>query len=216
MKFALQFAIALLLCGASVATAQEERFHRAEDDLEITYWMLPPETHQFRFSHDFTIERVGQKYAHSFVRKGSKVSPEIIFLNLDSGKRLETRVVTGKQVNELGYYPDKVEDDSKVVEGILEQPVAKGETVRIRVMETYTDEERYYVDKNGELVWDRTFGRMRNILTLPEGWMISSCSVPAIISEDEQGRIVLRLWNPRNDELHVIVHARKRPHKPSD
>ena len=83
-------------------------------------------------------------------------------------------------------------------------------SVRIRVQETYTDKEHYYVDKNGELVWDRTFGRPRNSLTLPEGWMLVSCSMPAIVSQDTAGRIVLQFNNPRNDEVHVVIHARKR------
>ena len=190
------------------APGPPEYFHRAEDDREITYWMLAPETHQFRFSHDFNIVRAGQKYAHSFVRKGSTVSEEITFIDLDSGKQLKTAKVSGKEVNALGYYPEKSDDDDVVVQGELLQPVPEGGSVRIRVMETYTDEERYYVDKNGELVWDRTFGRPRNILTLPKDWLLTSCGVPAIITEDETGRIQLILNNPRNDELHVVVRAR--------
>jgi hypothetical protein len=77
-------------------------------------------------------------------------------------------------------------------------------------METYTDSDRYYVDKNEDLVWDRTFGRPRNILTLPAGWMITYCSTPASIALDEQGRVQLFLNNPRNDELHIVVHAIRR------
>jgi len=150
-----------------------EHFHRAEDDREITYWLLEPDSHQFRFSHDFNITRPGQKYAHSFVRKGSNVSPETTFIDLDSGKRLKTSIVTGKEVNALGYYPDRSDDDDVVVQGELLKSLASGQTARIRVMETYTDKDRYYVDKNGELVWDRTFGRPRNTLTLPEGWVLT-------------------------------------------
>jgi len=54
---------------AVVLTAQQESFHRAEQDREISYWLLDPSTHQFRISHDFTVTRRGQKYVHSFVRK---------------------------------------------------------------------------------------------------------------------------------------------------
>jgi hypothetical protein len=81
--------------ATQTAPSSSESFHRAEDDREITYWLLDPETHQFRFSHDFNIDRPGQKYAHSFVRKGSKVSPETNFIDVDSGKRLITIFVTG-------------------------------------------------------------------------------------------------------------------------
>ena len=203
------FLILLAVSSSSVAR-QEEPFHRAEDDREITYWLLDPSTHQFRFSHDFNITKAGQKYAHSFVRKGSTVSDDIVFIDLDTGKHLKTARRTGKAVNALNYYPDRADDDDVVVEGELLAPVTAGGSVRIRVSETYTDAARYFVDKNGEFVWDRTFGRSRNTMKLPKGWMLVSCNLPAIISEDEEGLLTLRLTNPRNDELHVIVRGRKR------
>src|SRR4051812_5687273 len=67
-------AVAFLLL-AGVALAQNtDSFHRAAQDREISYWLLAPETHQFRISHDFNVSRPGQKYVHSFVRAGSVVS----------------------------------------------------------------------------------------------------------------------------------------------
>ncbi|MCI0601379.1 hypothetical protein L0156_00025 [bacterium] len=202
-------ALCILLISCHVF-AQDSPFHRAEDDREITYWLQDPATHQFRFSHDFNITRTGQKHAHSFVRKGSTVSDDITFIDLDTGKTLKTRKSTGKAVNALGYYPEKTDEEDVVVEGALLTQVREGGSVRIRVMETYTDAPRYFLDKNGELVWDRTFGRSRNVLKLPRGWMLVSCNFPAIISEDEDGLLTLRLTNPRNDELHIVVRARKR------
>ena len=204
----------LLFFATAVFAQQTEPFHRAEDDKEITYWMLNPETHQFRFSHDFNITRAGQKFAHSFVRKGSTVSEDVTFIDLDSGKHLKTHKTTGKEVNALGYYPEKTDDEDIVVEGELLSPVAEGGSVRIRVLETYTDADRYYVDKNSELAWDRTFGRSRNILKLPPGWMLVSCSVPVIVTEDDHGLITLQMTNSRNDELHIVVRAKMR--KPSE
>ena len=53
--------------------------------------MLDPSTSQFRFSHDLNITRAGQKYAHSWVRKGSTVSEDCTFIDLDSGKKLKTK-----------------------------------------------------------------------------------------------------------------------------
>ena len=75
--------------------------HRAEQDLEIRYWLLDPATHQFRISHDFTITRVGQKSVHSFVRKGSEVAPDSKMFDLDTGEPLHTHLVSGKEVNAL-------------------------------------------------------------------------------------------------------------------
>src|SRR5438105_9373547 len=124
------FVCFLLLAGAM--PAQDASFHRAEQDREITYWLLDPSTHQFRISHDFTVTRAGQKSVHSFVRKGSVVSPDAKMIDLDTGKDLVTHSVAGKDVNALGYYPNKVEPDSVAVQGDLPDAVAEGKSKRIR------------------------------------------------------------------------------------
>src|SRR5881394_3420207 len=107
--------LVLLLCAPGLFA--QESFHRAEQDREITYWLLDPSTHQFRISHDFTVTRAGQKSVHSFVRKGSVVSPDAKMIDLDTGKPLKTSTVAGKDVNALGYYPEPVEPDSVAVQG---------------------------------------------------------------------------------------------------
>lgn len=211
LNFKWFFILIAILQGARGFAQESQPFHRADEDREIVYWLMEPDTHQFKFSHELTIDRPGQKYAHSWVRKGSTVSDDCTFIDLDSGQKLKTKKVTGKDVNALGYYPDPTDPDDVVVQGELLQPVPAGGSVRIRVMETYTDPERYLVNASGELLWDRTFGRPRNVLTLPKGWMLSSCNTPAIVSEDPEGRIVLQFNNVRNDEIHVIVTARRRP-----
>ena len=88
------------------------QFHRAEQDREIRYWLLDPATHAFRISHDFTVSLVGQKSVHSFVRAGSAVSPDSKMFDLDTGEALPTLVVSGKEVNALGYYPTPADADS--------------------------------------------------------------------------------------------------------
>jgi hypothetical protein len=196
----------LLLLTAAAMFAQ---FHRAEQDREISYWLLDPATHQFRISHDFTITRPGQKYVHSFVRKGSVVTPDAKIFNLDSGHQLKTTTVSGKAVNALGYYPTPTDPESVVVQGELEKPVGDGESARVRVQESYTDPVGYTV-MNGELVWTRTLGRPVNRVTLPAGWMLTSVNTPAIISLDEEGRVMMRFTNIRNDELSVTIKARRR------
>ena len=115
MKGAL-FMVALL--AVSAAQAQQESFHRAEQDREISYWLLDPSTHQFRISHDFTVTRAGQASVHSFVRKGSVVSPDAKMIDLDTGQELKTHTVSGKEVNALGYYPTPTEPDSVVMDAM--------------------------------------------------------------------------------------------------
>jgi hypothetical protein len=202
-------AFILLIVMAALLLAQEESFHRAEQDREISYWLLEPSTHQFFISHDFTVTRVGQKSVHSFVRKGSAVSPDAKMIDLDTGKPLKTSTVTGKEVNALGYYPNPVEPDSVVVQGDLERAVGEGQSTRVRVQETYTDAVGYVV-KDGELIWTRTLGRPLNYVTLPAGWMLTSVNIPAVITLDEEGRIKLRFTNTRNGDLAIVVKARKR------
>ncbi len=182
--------------------------HRAEQDREISYWLLEPDTHQFLISHDFNVTRPGQKSVHSFVRKGSVVSQSRV-VDLDTGEELKTYNVTGKQVNALGYYPTPSPDDMVVVQADLPGPIEPGGSVRVRVIETYTDPVGY-TTKNGELAFDRTLGRPRNEITLPPGWMLTAVSVPAIIGLDDQGRVTCRFTNPRSDEIHVVIKARKR------
>jgi hypothetical protein len=197
---------------ATAAWAQPESFHRAEQDRTISYWLLDPATHQFRISHDFTVTRVGQKYVHSFVRKGSVVSPDAAMIDLDSGKLLKTYTVPGKDVNALGYYPNKVDPDSIAVQGDLEHPIVEGQSARIRVQETYTDPVGYVL-KEGELIWTRTLGRPVNYVTLPAGWMVTSVNTPAVITLDEEGRIKLRFTNTRNGDLAIEIKAKLRPSK---
>ena len=187
------------------------QFHRAEQDREIHYWLLEPDSHQFRISHDFTVSKVGQKYVHSFVRTGSLVTKSIV-IDLNTGKELETYNVTGKSVNALGYYPTPTEPDSVVVQGNLDHALAAGESVRVRVIETYTDPVGYQIH-DGELVWDRTLGRPYNDVALPAGWMLTSVSVPAIVSLDSEGRVLCRFTNPRNGDIHVVLKARQRAKK---
>jgi len=201
---------AAIFSTALVASAQPESFHRAEQNREISYWLLDPSTHQFRISHDFTVTRIGQKYVHSFVRKGSVVSPDAKMIDLDTGEQLKTYTVPGKDVNALGYYPDKVDPDSVAVQGDLDHPIGEGQSTRIRVQETYTDSVGYVL-KDGELIWTRTLGRPLNYVTLPEGWILTSVNTPAVITLDEEGRIKLRFTNTRNGDLAIEIKARKRP-----
>jgi hypothetical protein len=77
------------------------------------------------------------------------------------------------------------------------------------MMETYTDSARYGV-VNGELVWDRSFGRPANSVILPAGWLLTNSSIPATITTLPDGRVMLDFINPRPDEIAVLITARRR------
>jgi hypothetical protein len=184
------------------------QFHRAEQNREIRYWLLAPDSHQFRISHDFTVEKAGQKAVYSFVRAGSDVSPDSKMFNLDTGEPLFTHVVKGKDVNK-SWDASRVEPESLVVQGDLPNAVEEGKSTRIRVEETYTDPVGYAMQGN-ELVWTRTLGRPLNFVTLPDGWVLTNVNTPAVISTDREGRIMLRFTNIHNGDLAVTIRARKR------
>ena len=186
-----------------------QQIHRAEQDLEIRYWLAEPSTHQFLISHDFTVTREGQQSVHSFVRAGSTVAPDSKMFDLDTGEALHTHLVKGEEVNALGYYPAPTDPKSVVVQGDLPKAIGKGESVRIRVSETYTDPVGYKMD-GAELVWTRTLGRPINSVTLPDGWMLTLVNTPAAIGLDPQGRVTMRFTNIRNGNLDVTIRARKR------
>jgi hypothetical protein len=60
VKRLLWLAPALLVLALSFPLSAQQ-IHRAEDDLEIRYWLAEPSSHQFLISHDFTVAREGQK-----------------------------------------------------------------------------------------------------------------------------------------------------------
>jgi hypothetical protein len=203
------FFLSALICATLFSRPARAQAHRAEQDREIRYWLLDPSTHAFRISHDFTVDRVGQASVHSFVRKGSEVSPDSKITLLDTGEVLHTHIVTGKDVNALGYYREHYDDDTVVVQGDLPHALEKGQTVRVRVEESYVDPVGYKMDGQN-LVWTRTLGRPVNFVTLPDGWMLAGVNTPATITLDPQGRVTLRFTNTHPGDLAVTLRARKR------
>ena len=90
-------------------------------------------------------------------------------------------------------------------------PVKPGQNIRIRISETYTAPLSYRHDGD-ELVFDRSLGRPRNAVVLPEGWYLTASSIPATISQMQDGRIRLDFWNGRPDSMDVLVKAKRGEH----
>lgn len=201
-------AIAAVLAAAS-ASAQDARLsERAHQDREIVYFLREPDTHAFDLYHDYTETREGMDRYLNVVRQGSTVANPSARI-LDTGEALKPEILKGEAITaaklDIG---EPVRPDSEVVL-IRYPPVARAASVRLRISETYTDPARYKVE-NGELVWDRSFGRPRNAVVLPAGWMLTLSSIPATVSETEDGRIRLDFVNPRPDEIAVLIKAKKR------
>jgi len=191
------------------AHAQNPLNERAYQDREILYELQAPETHAFRITHDYTVRRVGEKYYFNVVRAGSHVTnPDSI--DLDSGEKLKWEIISGKQAKERKLpVTEQITDDSEIVVTYLARPLAAGTTNRIRLMETYADPKSYFMDGE-DLVWDRTFGRLRNTVMLPPGWFLTGLASPATIETLRDGRVSVYVVNPRNDDVRVYLRARKR------
>ena len=203
---------ALLAVGAiSAPSAQQGPFsERAHQDREIVYFLKPPETHSFELFHDVTITEEGRSNYVNVVRAGSHATnPGAV--NLDTGEALKVETLRGDEIAKAGVNigSEPLTPQTEVV--LITYPaVERGKTTRLRIFETYTDPERYRLDGD-LLVWDRSFGRPRNAVVLPEGYMLTGSAFPARVSLTDDGRIRLDFDNPRNDEVRALIHARKRP-----
>ena len=182
---------------------------RAYQDREILYELQSPVSHAFRITHDYTVRKVGEKYYFNVVRAGSHVTnPDSV--DLDTGEKLKWEIISGKQATERKLsVGETIKDDSEIVVTYLSRSLAPGTTNRIRLMETYADPKSYYLDGE-ELVWDRSFGRLRNTVVLPFGWYLTTLSSPATIQTLPDGRVSIYVVNPRNDDIRVYFRARRR------
>jgi hypothetical protein len=181
---------------------------RAFQDREIVYFLKSPETHAFSLYHDYTETREGTDRYVNVVRAGSTVSDPSAKI-LDTGETLKTETLKGQAITEAKIdIGEPVRTDSEAVV-IRFPPVKKGQSVRLRIEETYTDPARYDLI-NGQLMWRRSFGRPRNDIVLPEGWYLTTSSIPATISQGADGRVRLSFVNPRPDSIDVFVKGRRR------
>jgi hypothetical protein len=180
---------------------------RAFENREIVYFLKQPETHAFSLYHDYTETRPGADRYVNIVRAGSTVSdPSAIVL--DTGEELPVEMLTGGAVARANLGVRDVTPDTEVV--VVRFPAVKdGQSLRLRISETYTDPSRYGV-VDGQLVWHRSFGRPANDVVLPEGWYLTVSSIPGVITTEPDGRTRIAFINPRPDSIDVIVKARRR------
>jgi hypothetical protein len=193
--------------SSSSASSDARLTERAHQSREIVYELQQPETHAFDLYHDYTESRPGTSTYVNVVRQGSSVSRPRA-RNLDTGEELRFDVLQGSAITAANLDVQNVTPATQAVVFRF-TPVPQGHSVRIRMYETYTDSSRYKV-VNGELIWDRSFGRPANAVILPDGWTLSNSSIPAVVSTTSDGRTRLDFINPRPDEISVLVTARYR------
>jgi hypothetical protein len=128
---------------------------------------------------------------------------------LDTGEKLATRLMTGA---ELAAAKIEVEEPVKPTTQIVVIPfpaVKKGQSLRLRISETYTAPASYRLDGD-ELVFDRSLGRSRNAVVLPEGWYLAASAIPGTVTQLPDGRVRLDYWNGRPDSVDVLIIAKRR------
>lgn len=180
---------------------------RATQTREIVYFLQQPETNSFRLYHDYTEVREGIDKYVNVVRAGSKASNPSA-KNLDTGKDLKVETLRGAEItNRKIDIGEMVTPETEIVV-IWFNAVKKGQSTRIRIEETYTDPNRYLI-YNNELIFDRSFGRLYNTVILPDGWILTGSSIPAIVSLAD-GKLKLDFANDRPDEIDVFIKAVRR------
>ena len=181
---------------------------RAFQNRDIVYFLQQPETHSFKLYHDYTETRIGMDRYLNIVRAGSKASDPSAIL-LDTGEPLKVETLKGVEITNKGIdIGSPINSESEVI-AIWYAPLKEGETKRLRITETYTDPNRYIVDEN-ELIWDRSFGRNRNVVILPPGWFLTTNSIPAVIDQTDDGLTALHFINGRPDNIDVYIKAQRK------
>ena len=180
---------------------------RAHQNRKIVYFLQQPETHAFDLYHDYTESRAGTGSYVNIVRTGSTASKPSA-RNLDTGEELTWKLLKGADITAAA--PDEP-GVAPTTEAVVFRfaAVKTGQSVRLRMSETYTDSARYRLIGN-ELFWDRTFGRPANTVVLPAGWRLTNSSIPATVSDFGDGRVRLDFVNPRTDDIAVLITAHRR------
>ncbi len=181
---------------------------RANQTREIVYFLQQPETHSFRLYHDYTETREGVDRYLNVVRAGSKASNPSAKI-LDTGKELKVETLRGDAIKQKGLdIGETITPETEVV-AIWFDPIQKGQSIRLRIEETYADANRYAL-YNDEFIFDRSFGRPFNTVILPEGWFLTANAVPAVVDLAADGNISLYYVDDAPEEIEVFIKGRKR------
>jgi hypothetical protein len=189
-------------------TEEERLSERAHQDRDIVYFLQPPQTHAFNLYHDYTETRPGVNGYANVVREGSVASHPSASI-LDTGEPLKVLEMSGADMTASKINVGETVAPTARVVVIPFAPVQAGQTLRLRIAETYTAPSSYGLDGD-ELVFDRSLGRPRNAVVLPPGWYCTFSAAPATVSELPDGSIRLDYWNDRPEPVDVLLKAKRR------
>ena len=189
-------------------TEKERLSERAHQDRGIVYFLKDPESHAFRLYHDYTESRPGVDKYLNVVRVGSTVSEPSAYV-LDTGEKLETQIMTGADLALAKIDAGEPVAPTGQVVVVRFTPVKKGQSIRLRIWETYTTVGSYRLEEE-DLVFDRSLGRPRDAVVLPEGWYVTASAIPATVSLTADGRVRLDFWNGLPDPADVLIKGKRR------
>jgi len=181
---------------------------RASQNRDIVYFLQQPETHSFSLYHDYTESRPGINGYANVVRTGSTASHPSAYVP-DTGEQLAAKEMTGAQMTASGINTGENVDPKDSVVVIPFPAIQQGQSLRLRISETYTAPVSYRLDGD-TLVFDRSLGRARNAVVLPSGWYVTASAAPATISQMPDGRIRLTYWDDRPEPVDVLIKAKRR------
>jgi hypothetical protein len=193
---------------------QERLSERAHQDRDIVYFLQQPETHAFSLYHDYTESRPGISGYANIVREGSVASHPSASI-LDTGEPLKTLEMSGA---ELAASKINVGETAAPAARVVVIPFSKlvaGQTLRLRIAETYTAPVSYKLEGD-ELIFDRSLGRPRNAVVLPSGWYCTFSAAPATVTQLPDDRVRLDYWDDRPEAVDVLLKAKRRVRDLSD
>ena len=165
--------------GGQKPTERARLTERATQDRDIVYFLQEPTTNAFSLYHDYTETRPGVDKYVNVVRTGSRVSNPSAYI-LDTGEVLRHETLKGEAITAAKVDAGTITPETEVVV-IHFTPVKAGQSIRLRITETYTHPESYRLDGT-DLVFERNLGRTRNSVVLPAGWYLTASSIPAAVS----------------------------------
>ena len=189
-------------------TEQARLSERAHQDRDIVYFLQQPQTHAFNLYHDYTETRAGVNGYANVVREGSVASHPAASI-LDTGEQLKPLEMSGAEMIASKINAGETVAPTAHVVVIPFAPVQAGQTLRLRIAETYTAPASYRLDGD-ELVFDRSLGRPRNAVVLPPGWYCTFSAAPATVSQLPDGTVRLDYWNDRPEAVDVLLKAKRR------
>jgi hypothetical protein len=189
-------------------TEEDRLSERAHQDRDIVYFLQQPETHAFDLYHDYTETRAGVNGYANVVREGSVASHPAASI-LDTGEKLKALEMSGAQMVASKINVGETVAPTARVVLIPFSALKEGQSVRLRIAETYTAPVSYGLDGD-ELVFDRSLGRPRNAVVLPPGWYCTFNAIPATVSQLPDGTVRLDYWDDRPEPVDVLLKARRR------